>query len=684
MLPNQNFRRVFQQRAIYALLTLSLLLITLSALAPDLLARAGGGEGFSSGSSGGGSGGSGGGDDGAIIYLIYLLIRLLIVLCVEYPLFGIPLTLVIVGLVIYAFIQSQKHVQGNTLRKGLNAINANAHADAIQTLTQADPGFDPERFSDRVKSAFVKLQEGWSMQNVAAIRPFVSDGVLERFALQFQEQKDEGYRNQMSDISIAGAKLADASIGPVFQSATLMISAVAVDTRVDLKTGKRISGDSSSQPFCEYWTFVRRPGAVKNFDDPSKPGLMEGRCPNCGNPIVDDASAPDAGAAYKCTACGSALLSGSHDWVLAEITQTNAISASATTPDPESIVQYQATKDPGFSTANLEDRASVIFWRWAKALRIGKPKPLQKVADENFCDEVAALVKKHSDPASDTRRFPGHCAVGSVQALGIIPGEEFDRALVIVEWSGAMLATPIKPVAQPKPPKPVPGGGLYCTSLFTLSRKSGVTTNPALGLSSAHCPSCGGPESDNTADSCPFCGSILNDGSTGWVITHMDDSFSPDSRALIAQLDNHSPEDAYALDPGHNPRTMALWLATAILADDKVTDRERDLFIAFCARQGIDAEQSEAILDTAHREKLEGKSSVAQPDSPRQAQEWLSFLAITIHSVGTITTDDKHLLLTAAHRLGLTSHDARQINANARAEALNRARKAIKQQKQNQ
>jgi hypothetical protein len=683
MLPYFNFRRASAAQILLFFLAVTSIALTL--LAPDLLARAGGGESFSSGSSGGSSGGSGsGGGDGAGI-ILYLIFRLLVVLCVQYPIVGIPLTLAFIALVIYVLSQSQKQLQGRTLQRGLHAISANSQAKAIQTLTNADPSFDPQRFSQRVKTAFLTLQQGWAKQDVSAIRPFSSDGVLERFALQFQEQKDQGYRNQMQDVTIAGVQLAEARIGPIYQSTTLMISASAIDTKVDLKSGKTLTGDLSPEPFVEFWTFVRRPGPAGAADNTAATGgLLEGRCPNCGAAITDASSTPDA--AYKCSSCGSALLSGTHDWVLAEISQSTARSTDIIGPDPASITQYQASADPGISVATLEDRASVIFWRWAKTWRTSSIKPLQKVAHPDYCQSVAGLFKSHADTASDTRKFPGRCAVGSVQALGIIPGSKHpasdapqtDTALVLVEWSATTHSAPIRPKPGAKP-TPVPGGGLYCVSLLTLSRKPGVTTNPALGLSSAHCPSCGGPESDATDDSCPFCGSVLNDGSAGWVLTHMQDSTAPGSRALIAQLNAITASGSHQLCPTKS--AMALWLASAILADDHVTQREQDLFLAFCQKQGIGIDQAQAILDTAARENHSDHPTVSPLATPEEARAWIALLATSMYASGTPSRDDYHLLLTAAQKLGLSEKDANQANSRARSQALTRARSAIKEHK---
>jgi hypothetical protein len=745
-MPNHPIFRL-TTRAHLILLLVALTLLTLTLAAPDLFARAGGGESFSGGggSGGGGGGGGDGGGDGLGI-LVYFLIRILVVLCVEHPIIGIPLTLAVIAAFIYISLKSQSKYQDRTLGRGYQAITANTRSSAIGTLRTADPSFDPDLFTQRVKNAFLTLQDGWSNQDISHIRPFASDGVVERFTLQFQEQKDEGYRNQMSDVIAGGAVIIDARTGPVFQSATVVISATAIDTKVDAQTGKLLSGSESPDTFTEYWTFLRRPAPASST--PSTPstspqGLLEGRCPNCGAPITDASASPDA--AYKCLACGSSLLSGTHDWVLAEISQTSASAARVTGAEPASIRRYQADIDPGFSSANLEDRASVVFWRWAKSWRTASPKPLQKVAHPDFTQSIADLIKSHTNASAGTRSFPGKCAVGSVEALGVLPASipdtatgvrtsvfsdsdsdsdsptsvpldsnnpsldpDFDNAFVLIEWSATTHTGPARPTQGSSKPKPVPGGGLYCVSLLTLSRKKGVTTNPALGLASAHCPSCGAPESDSAADACPFCGSVLNDGSAGWILTRMEDASTPASRATINRLrataniplqrplnqtapvipaipsasESTSGASGAGNASGASGGAMALWLASAILADDKVTDRERELFAAFCQKQNIDPDHAQAILDTAIRENASGETARDHPSTPDESRAWLAQLAATLYATGTPTRDDHHLLLTAAHRAGIPEKEANQINSQARTDALARAKAAIKQQKQ--
>jgi hypothetical protein len=67
----------------------------------DALARVGGGQSYGGGSGGGGGGGGGGA-------LIYALVRFLIWLTFEHPLIGIPVDIIVIGLVVYRFTRKAK------------------------------------------------------------------------------------------------------------------------------------------------------------------------------------------------------------------------------------------------------------------------------------------------------------------------------------------------------------------------------------------------------------------------------------------------------------------------------------------------------------------------------------------------------------------------------------------------
>jgi hypothetical protein len=475
------------------------MLIAAVLLMPALAhARAGGGEGFHS--SGGGSHGSGGGGGGSGVDLVYLVL-----FCVRHPLFS--LIVVVACVVIYQYLKRTGQLDNLTSSPTLGRPPT-TDLGAVPRLRQNDPAFDPEAFCQRVAAGFLKLQDAWCRQDLKAVRPFISDAVHERFAIQFAEQKGAGYRDQMEQVGIDAITVADAATDAVYDTVSVRIVAHAADYRVSPQ-GQRISGSTAVEPFAEVWSFLRRRGAQTT---PGKTGLLEGNCPNCAAPVELNESA-------NCANCGALLRSGQYDWVLSEITQ-----ASEWSPGEQSNVpglDHLRQRDPDLNVQAIEDRASVVFWRRAAADRIGKVDPLRKAATDDYLKTVADQLKPGPD---GHRHYTGECAVGSVQTRAFLPATDaagFDRAVVDVNWTGTRFTVD----ASGAPPRP--GGESTVHTLLVLSRKADSKTDVAKGISSAHCPQCGAPESGGVGGACDFCGAALNDGSHGWVLTDIQPNGGP-------------------------------------------------------------------------------------------------------------------------------------------------------------
>ena len=182
--------------------------------------------------------------------------------------------------------------------------------------------------------------------------------------------------------------------------------------------------------------------------------------------------------------------------------------------------------------------------------RLGDTGPLLKMALPEFCE----TYPQRWGPDKSLRRYWGDAAVGSVETLGVLPGdphaseahagESRDRALVEVRWAGRTFT------AQPgKQPAPAGENALFRT-LYVLHRRTGVKSDVASSVTSAHCPSCGAPEGDVTASACEFCGAVLNDGSHDWVLGDMFPIPGEEAAALVDALNQQAasaepaPEDA--------------------------------------------------------------------------------------------------------------------------------------------
>ncbi len=662
-------------------LTARLILLT-----ADVLARAGGGQGYSGGGGGGGFGGgsSGGGGDGDGGFLIYLLIRLIF----EYPAVGIPLTLLVIGFFIYSGYKGNDLRKSSVIRRGVAAEDLSRQPEYIAAIQRNDPAFDAPILLDRVRHAFVKIQYAWSNQDLSNVRPFISDAVYERFSLQFDEQRLLGYRNEMRDVVVRRAHIAHADSGTVFDEISIRIEASAADRNVDLHTGQPIRGSDASGDFIEVWSFLRRRGAKTH---PEKPGLMEGNCPNCGGPI-------EMNQAANCGYCGALLRSGQYDWVLAEITQQYEWEPRHTRDIAGLMTLRQ--RDPDFNEQEIEDRTSVIFWRLAAAERSRSAEPLRKVALPGFADDFAAAMQ--SDRGNDGHTYQGERAVGSVTLRGIVPASveagavasvarNMDLALVLVRWQGHSFTQ------RPGQPPKRGAKSAVTNTLFVLARSPTAKTNADLSIASAHCPSCGSPEVGGAGGSCQHCGTPLNQGDQQWALAEVTPGNSPRGRELLSltpedrtvaarrQMDDDATAGESWLGDfdhltGSSAASTMQWMVHMTTADGLVDPQEREILRAAAVRYGIPKQRLEEYLLAAEG----GNLDLSPPASEGEARRHLADMSRTAMADGKVTPGERKILMKAGRLLGLGDADINLLLARTRGHMFREARQVLRTQKSRQ
>ncbi|MDB5321649.1 MAG: hypothetical protein JWN40_3280 [Phycisphaerales bacterium] len=682
MPPPTRLRRLTQ---------LLLFLILLAIPAALCFARAGGGQSYSGGSHSSGShSGGGGGDGGGAIYLIFQILRF----CFVYPKVGIPILIVVAGGIFYVYRTGSSSYTASVIRRGGALADEQEQSALLAALRQTDPAFDQDAFLARVRVAFTKIQQAWCGQNLAAVRPFISDGVYERFTLQFDEQRAQGLRNQMDDLDIEDVETAGGYADTLFDVLNIRIEAAATDSMVSLKDGQRLSGSTTSVPFVEIWTFLRRRGAKTNAD-PAKPGLIEGNCPNCGGAIELNQNA-------NCQYCGAILRSGQYDWVLAEITQDcewQPGGQQRALPGIDALMQL----DPGFNLQALEDRASVIFWRLATAERLANTKPLTKAALPDFLERYQADLTARKGPKGE-RVWQGDRAVGSVDTLGIIlappptPGQSagsasaqsaapdsspvdlFDRALLEIRWSGTRFTADATGKIQRHEQSSV------SHLLLVLARKPNAKTDTDEAISSAHCPTCGAPEGGGASGVCEFCGATLNDGHQSWALQDATSLNSPKALELLSDMRRSAPaapagisnENGDEIDNNQpapqSPATTLAWMVKMTLADGHLDDKEREMLESYAAQYRIPADRLNQLIGAAQANTLD----VPLPADETEARATLKAMARAALADGKISREEQSLLEAAGEHLGLSDRDVSLLLKRTQSELYADARQQLK------
>ncbi len=451
------------------------LLAALALAAPAALhARAGGGDNYSSGSSGSSEssgssyssshdhGGSGSSSGGGNVPLTPGETRFMVIAVAA----GLVLMLV-----------------NARMQSGLNSRRDAriAAGTGVQAFQAADPGFVPALFLPRAEKVFTRVQEAWSAGDMTPVCHLLSDGVFERFQLLLELQRREGRVNKLEDLDVVKVSLAMARPGGRYDALDARVVASCTDRYLSAKDGSLIKEDDSS--FVEYWSFLRSAAARGRGGQ----GLAEGLCPNCGAGLAVNAAA-------VCSQCKSWVNSGEFDWVLAEITQESEWDPAASPAAALAALSH----DPETTAQGLEDRASMLFWRWQRCLADGNLTAL-----EGWCSESGLAAVRAS---AQGKRAYLDCGVGSVEVRRARAEDGKEEVPVVVLWAGREGGA-----AEPS---------RKCRSVITLSRKAGVRAVPAAALRSAHCAGCGAAIPPAAA-ACEHCGRGFKDPSVDWVVADL-------------------------------------------------------------------------------------------------------------------------------------------------------------------
>ncbi len=601
--------------------------------------QAGGGGGF------GGGGGGGGGADSAgelILYVIYWLIRL----AIAYPPLGVPLLIAALVLLSVGSRKGWFRVQERTIRRSRSRRRVTHSRVSAQSLRATDPTFDEARFLARVRDAFERAQKSWCAQDLEPLRPFVSDGVFERFSLQIEEQLQDGWRQGMSGLSVQQATIVDVAAGAHFDTVTVRIPFRADIHRRSLETDRRLPGSQLPRKFfSESWSFVRRRG-TKTL---SGAGLMEGQCPNCGATLEMNQSA-------RCAHCECLARSGQFDWVLVEITQSSEWRRERE-EGIAGLADYLAS-DPGFSVPLLEDRASVAFWRKCAADRAGSTEPLSRIADEEFCRRYAEEV---ASSGSEPRRYTGDCAVGSVRTLGLLAGRERDRAVVEVVWDGRALTVGAEGAGG------APRRGLRRT-LFVFARPAGESTRLESAFTTAHCQTCGAPDPGGTDPSCPYCNTPRTGARSSWLLTALHSAGTAAGLELLSEL-TAGPRAPLPV-VGESSSDLLAWAAALVHADGEVSERERRALHGLADRAELPRERVDQLLE--HGRSEAGPS----PRDSLEARAWFRTLIGVALADGHLARAERAFLKQAGEQLGLSGGEVRHVIGEARLRLYRESRQA--------
>jgi predicted lipid-binding transport protein (Tim44 family) len=104
------------------------------------------------------------------------------------------------------------------------------------------------------------VQDGWSRQDLNALRAMVTPEMLGYFSEQLAEQASRGVRNEVTNVRLLQGDLAQAWSEGGREYASVAMRFSMVDVTVDA-SGRIVDGNPNEHVTAiELWTFVRSPG----------------------------------------------------------------------------------------------------------------------------------------------------------------------------------------------------------------------------------------------------------------------------------------------------------------------------------------------------------------------------------------------------------------------------------------
>jgi hypothetical protein len=400
--------------------------------------------------------------------------------------------ILIVGVLLWLYLRGRK--SESPARASID-VDTKLAQDGIAALKSRDESFDPQAFVERTKTVVTKVNEAWLGGHMGPTRRLISDGVFTRFNTQLGLLKADGLRNVMSDFRVVSADILAAEADELWDTIHVRIVGEARDTNVQLGTPEdKVARTLRSQKKAQYhevWSFIRRRGKKSKKGVPA----LEGQCPSCGAPLP-------TGDVVKCDYCQALVNSGEHDWVLAEITQPEEWRPGAALDELPGLAELRG-RDATISRQELEDRASVLFWKWIEARTSGKPEKLARfcMKDPAEASVATALMLKPAKLRD--------VAVGSAELKSLDPVEDhekrkYDRAVIEIRWSAAVDGAE----------------AAFDVHEFELSRAADAPQHAKFkrGLCSLDCPNCGGQLATSDAVTCTYCGTKLSGGKQDWAL----------------------------------------------------------------------------------------------------------------------------------------------------------------------
>jgi len=477
-------------------------------VAVDAEARVGGGQRYSRPSSGRSSGGGGSSGDG-LGMLIYLLIRL----CIEVPIIGIPLTLVVIGFFIWRATRSK----GKVVLRTEHVQSASGHVaprrragPRLDPLLKADPSFSEPVFLDFAILVHRRALEAFSTGNWEPMAPYVSDLAMQQLKLGHDKV------SRVDDVVVGGVRIVRLARDGEQQR----LDVVFEDTRTETIRG----GATRDVIVHERWTF-RRAAGVTSLPPQDMQRLG---CPSCGAAVETDSLG-------ACTNCSTPITAGQLQWQVdgVEVGQRSRVVAPEVGfvaggdegsvhvpvlqhPNLQAEARKLLTRHPGLTMETFGQRVSLVFHElqgaWSTA-RWEQARPY--VTDAQF-QSLRFWMDRYKKHGLQNKLDDVELERTTIVKIGVDAWYESITVRVVGSMKDYILETSSGKVV---------GGNQKRARRFaeywTFLRASG--TDGSTKGDSPGCPSCGAPlDQVSQAGVCGYCDTKITTGRFDWVLARIE------------------------------------------------------------------------------------------------------------------------------------------------------------------
>ena len=135
-------------------------------------------------------------------------------------------------------------------------LGMGAGAGAAAAETGAPLEIEPKDF-DAFEQLLEEVQQGYSDEDLNALRPHVTPEMLSYFADDLADNASRGVHNKISDVKLLQGDLAEAWREGDTDYATVAMRFGLTDQTLDRTTGRLVEGSTSPMEATELWTFRR-------------------------------------------------------------------------------------------------------------------------------------------------------------------------------------------------------------------------------------------------------------------------------------------------------------------------------------------------------------------------------------------------------------------------------------------